>query len=178
MIDSALSHITGELNDFLKRELDSNTDLVVLSDPAPRDATNAAPIDDRLHLFLVNVTEDPAAPGRGRGIRDGRVSPPTPAPLALTVHVMLAASFRGERYATGLALLSDAIGFFRDRPVLSGANDPGLDDTIEQLTLALEPLSLAELSSLWGVLGGRYLPSVLYRVRLVVRSSATPVDPA
>jgi hypothetical protein len=32
----------------------------------------------------------------------------------------------------------------------------------------IENLSIAELSNLWGILGSRYLPSMVYRLRMVV----------
>jgi hypothetical protein len=51
--------------------------------------------------------------------------------------------------------------------VFDRANSPALDPRFERITMEIENLSTAELSNLWGILGSRYLPSVLYRLRMV-----------
>ena len=44
---------------------------------------------------------------------------------------------------------------------------PEMDGRIEKLILDIENLSIQDLSNLWGSLGGKYLPSILYKVRMV-----------
>jgi hypothetical protein len=51
--------------------------------------------------------------------------------------------------------------------VIDRVNSPDLDDRIEKLILDIENTPPQAMSNIWGVLGGRYLPSVLYRVRMV-----------
>ena len=42
-----------------------------------------------------------------------------------------------------------------------------MDRSIEQLSLEIENLDTDAAAQLWGILGGRYLPSVQYRMRTV-----------
>jgi hypothetical protein len=70
-----------------------------------------------------------------------------------------------------LKFLSHTIGFFQAKPVLDHHNAPELDPRLEKLTFGIETLSLSELSNLWSIMGGKYLPSVLYKVRLVTFDS-------
>jgi len=51
--------------------------------------------------------------------------------------------------------------------MMNPQNTPELDPRIERLMLDIANLGIAELSNLWGVLSGKYVPSVLYRVRMV-----------
>ena len=53
------------------------------------------------------------------------------------------------------------------QPVFDKHSTPDLDSRIDKLVLDIENLNIQDLSNLWGLLGGRYLPSVYYRVRMV-----------
>lgn len=64
-------------------------------------------------------------------------------------------------------MIAGTIGHFQARPVLDHQNTPELDPRIDRLALDIANLSITELSQLWSILSGKYLPSVLYRVRLV-----------
>jgi hypothetical protein len=63
------------------------------------------------------------------------------------------------------------VAFFQAHPVFDHQNSPDLDQGIDRLVLELEPLSLTDLSNLGGILGGRYVPSVLYRARMISNHS-------
>ncbi len=106
----------------------------------------------------------------------GRVAV-SPVPVHLNVHLMLAGCYDPENYLESLKILSHAIQFFQVNPVFDRINAPEMDRAIEQLSLEIENLDTDAISQLWGILGGRYLPSVLYRVGLVILrdvKSATP----
>ena len=171
MISSALTHITGHLNEFLKRGLGSSEDLVILSNLVEQDGTVASHVNNRLVVFLVNVEKDSSVQRPGRDVRGASTTVVTYPPVYLNLHVMVAAHFGNGNYAEALKFLSHAVGYFQSRPVLDHANTPDLDNRIERLVLEVENLSIQDLSNLWGVLSGHYLPSVLYKVRMVAFDS-------
>jgi hypothetical protein len=88
-------------------------------------------------------------------------------PVHLNLLVMFAANFGGSNYPEALKFLSSTVSFFQSRPLFNHQNAPDLDRRIDKLTLEIENLSLSDLSNLWGILSGKYMPSVLYRMRLV-----------
>ena len=49
-------------------------------------------------------------------------------------------------------------------------NAPDLVDPVEKLVFEMVNLNIQELSQIWGVHGGKYLPSVLYKTRMVTIS--------
>ena len=56
-------------------------------------------------------------------------------------------------------------------------NSPDMNGKgIERLSIDMESLSVDAVSQLWGVLGGRYLPSVVYRIRTVAIDSGAVID--
>ena len=57
--------------------------------------------------------------------------------------------------------------FFQANPVFDRLSAPEMDRSIEQLSFEIENLATDASAQLWGILGGRYLPSVMYRMRTV-----------
>jgi hypothetical protein len=84
--------------------------------------------------------------------------------------LLLSANFQQSNYEEGLGLLSAAISFFQYTAVLNHQNTPELDSSVEKLVFEIVNLNIQELSQIWGIHGGKYLPSVLYKVRTVTIS--------
>jgi len=170
MVDSALNHITAQLNQFLKNRFDLGEDVVVLSNLLEQDGNVGPHVNNKLVLFLVNIEKD-AVPGRvnyGASMASSRVVEGYP-PIFLNLYVMVAAHF--NKYSESLKFISNAISFFQRRPVFDHQNSPDLDPRIDRLVLDIENLDIKDLSTLWGVLSGKYLPSILYKVRMVTFDS-------
>jgi len=85
--------------------------------------------------------------------------------------VLFAANFSSANYPEALKFISSSIGFFQARPVIDQQNTPDLDARIEKVTLEIQNLSIMELSNLWGILSGKYMPSILYKVRMLTIDS-------
>jgi hypothetical protein len=169
MIATAISRVTHELNQTLKRRFNSTEDLVVVSNLVEPDGSPVGHAADKVAAFLVNIERE-TVPHRGATRSDnglgltGFAHPP----IYLNLMVMFAANFSGGKYAEALKFISHTIGFFQARPVLDHQTTPDLDPGIERLAFEIENLSTADLGNLWGVMGGRYVPSVLLRIRMVV----------
>ena len=51
MIDAAISHIAGQLNQYLKRSFDLNEDIVVVSNILEQDGSVASNVANKLVMF-------------------------------------------------------------------------------------------------------------------------------
>jgi hypothetical protein len=167
MIDVAISHIAAQLNQSLRRTLQVGEDLVVVSNIVEQDGTLAQHVANKLVVSLVSIERD-TMPHRGGGSTGFSRIGQRAEPMYLNLLLMLAANFAGSNYTEALKFISAAISFFQGRPVLDHQNTPEMDPRIERLVLEMENLGLSDLSNLWSILSGKYLPSVLYRVRMVV----------
>ena len=160
--------IANELDQSLRLQTPGASNLVVLSNLV--DAAGAAVPDaaDKVAAFLVNIEREDVPTRTLQPIDAGqdRVGVLQP-PVHLSLMVMFAANFSGSTYTEALKLIANTISFFQSRPVFNHSNTPALDDGIDQLSIEIENLGLSDLSNLWGVLGGRYVPSVLYRLRMI-----------
>lgn len=81
-------------------------------------------------------------------------------------------------YETALAQISLVIQFFQYNNVITPKTNPSgnpkLDPKVEKLVFDLVSLNFEQSNQLWGMLGGKYMSSVLYKMRLVTISEETP----
>ena len=176
MIDAAISHISGELNQFLKRSFNLDEDVVVVSNILEQDGSVASHVNNKIVVSLVNIEQDTvpfrqqnlASVGSARSV----VSNP---PVFFNLYLMFASYFSGNNYHEGLKFISSTINYFQGQPVFDRSNSPGLADNIDKLVLDIENLNMNELSGVWGMLSGKYLPSILYKVRMVTYDSGSVI---
>lgn len=163
MIDAAIGQVASTLNSALQRAFGLSEELVVVSSLYEPDGSVAAGVNNKLAVFLVNIERDTMPVQRPRRAED-TLRPP---PVSLNLQLMFAASFGAANYTEALKFVASTVAFFQAAPLLDHDNTPALDPRIDRLVLDIENQATAELSNLWGIFGGRYLPSVLYRMRMV-----------
>ncbi|MFN4079854.1 MAG: DUF4255 domain-containing protein [Saprospiraceae bacterium] len=90
----------------------------------------------------------------------------------LNIYVLFSAN--KSSYAESLRLISDIVEFFQAQNVFT---DPALKAVgVEKLIFDLYSLNFEALNHLWGINGGKYLPSVLYKMRLLIIQRKAPQD--
>jgi hypothetical protein len=123
-------------------------------------------------ISLINIEENRISRDPNNFIRkDGGIIMKNPA-----VHLYITLLFTSVRRAAGayglsLQDLQNVIGVFQRKFVFDQSNTPGLNAGIEKLILDMVSLNLQQLHEIWSVLGGRYFPSVAYRMRMVTIDS-------
>jgi Pvc16 N-terminal domain len=175
MIDKAMTFIVGELNNVLLARFQSSENLVVLSSVSNPDGTLPAGIENKILLSLINVEREPAAnsgnwparsgnwPAKGGSESFGRVSPP----LSLNLLLLITASF-ASNYGEALRFLASVMGFFQGKPSFNAQNSPSFPAEMEKLSMELVNLSIQEINNVWAILGAKYMPSVVYKMRMLV----------
>lgn len=166
MIDTALKHVVSELNDYLDvRSPGMTSDRVQLLSlfEAP-DTPNSAAID-RIVVSLVNVEQDAVYQSvdvfRRTNGEIQRVKPE----VTVNLYVLFIANMKN--YEEALKLLSQVISFFQLRSSFDYATIESLSDREGRLTFDLFSMSFEQMNHLWGALGAKYVPSVMYKVGLV-----------
>jgi len=172
MIDRAVSLVALRLNQHLRQRFGSADDLVALTNLTDVEGKPAAAARNRLVMFVTNLSEENAArrvPQR-RSSTDGRLGG-TAETVHLNVHLMLASNFDPENYLESLKILSHGVQFFQSTPLFDHRSAPEMDAGLSQLALEIQNLDSETAAQLWGTHGGRYVPSVLYKMRLVAIAS-------
>lgn len=168
MISAAIGHLAFQLNQQFKNNFQLIEDVVVVSNLVELDGSVAPNANNKLVLTLANIEKDtlPFRPGSGARGRDERLLQ-TNAPLFVNLYLMMSANFGAGNYAEALKYISHAVAFFQQRPMFDQHNSPGLDERIERLLLDIVNLPIADQNNVWSMLGGRYLPSMYYKVRMM-----------
>ncbi len=167
MINLAVQLLATQLNQYLRRTYNLGEDVVVVSNLLEMDGSVAANVNNKLVIFLVNIEKDTVPFRQVRSHEVGEREIQSSTPLYFNLYLMMTANFTGSNYPEALKFLSSTISFFQKNHVMNHQTAPELDARIEKLILDIENLSIQDLSNLWGALGGKYLPSILYKVRMV-----------
>jgi Pvc16 N-terminal domain len=165
VIELALACLAKELDAHLHARSGTAPGFVTLTRLVGDDGRWAI-AGDGVGIMLVNVHLDrasKAAPASGP-LELGEPSAPG-SRLNLNLSMLVAA--RSRDYAAGLGHLSRVLGFFHAHPVFSRAQYPALGEAVEMVEVTLEPLDYEQLDHVWAFVGGKQVPSAVYRVRLI-----------
>lgn len=175
MIDKALNFLQEELNNFLGQRFQSNENLVVQSALISPDGTVPQEIENKVVLTLANIERESvanAASGSSAFLGlSSRVSPP----LNINLYILVSANF-GNKYAESIKFLAQSVTFFQAKPVFTAQGSAGFPRELERLSFELVNLDFSQLNNLWAAQGAKYLPSVVYKVRMLTIQEAWVSD--
>lgn len=177
MINIVFETLKKEVSEYLVRlpELKVTNEEVVSISPVVKYNGDVAIPDKSLGLSLVNIEEERVMKSQKCVSVDanGMVSHFNPE-INLNLFLLITANFND--YDTGLKFLSGAIRFFQSKSVFTPDNTPGLDPVVKKLIVELHSLSFEQQNHLWGSLGAKFMPSVLYKVRMLSIQEAQKAD--
>jgi hypothetical protein len=176
MIHNLLPIVGGELNAYLKSRYDVGEDRLILSNLMNPDGTVAIEDNNKIVCTLLNIQEETTLKSAQSSSYAGGMFTSGGANLNINLTVMYSAFFPGKNYGEALKFLSGVIYFFQSKSVFEPSNTPGLTNNIEKACFDLTTLSFDELNAVYSMLGSKYMPSVIYRVRMLTFSSANVVD--
>ena len=168
MIHNILAFLKGELNE----RVDFKGDAVGYIDSIKDPPTFYSP----LSLFLVNLEEEAQLRQADRYVHinaNGQKQPAKP-PLRLVMNILFAAKPSSEaNYETAIGCLTEVMKFFQANPVLDPVRFPRMNEALthtggQQLMVEYHPLTYAQQNEIWSALKSAYLPSVCYRVKMIV----------
>lgn len=171
MIDEALKFLCGEVNLHVKSVLGdaaATTSAIELSPIFGQNGDNL--VTSKLGMTLVNIEEERVNMAQRReAVRQGDSLQYMAPEVRLNLHVLVVANAtaNNEKYEGALKALSAVITFFQSHRYFTAQTHPTLPSALEKLVVELETLDYEFQNHIWGTLGGKLMPSVLYRVRLV-----------
>jgi hypothetical protein len=183
MFEKALIFLREQLNNYilLKTGVDGKIKLTPLLDG------NGKVVVKDLGIVLVNLEEEQSMRNQNpfQVDKNGNYSKVNPE-INLNIYLLIVANFGDKEsdYRESLKFLSYVASFFQSRNVFTPGTHPSMDPLISRLAVDLVSLSFENQNNLWGALGTKYMPSLLYRVRMIrikedeVMSEAPPITQA
>lgn len=181
MIRTALDFIKKELDTyFVDRQQDpanySSNNVVDLQSLVAPDGTINLNDERHITIMLVGIEEELREGKRPHYLptADKKYLKMNP-PVEINLRVLFIAHH--TNYETALRDLSEVVSFFQTNLVFDEGKYPSLNESvtdplnkpwqlIERLSFKMESLSFEQQNNLWAMLGGKYIPSVLYKASL------------
>jgi len=116
-------------------------------------------------LSLVNVEEDKVAKQQENYSRGDSTTVYKSPPLYLNMYILF--SVNKPEYDDCLKWLGHIMQFFQHQQVFTPITHPNLDPKIPRIVVDLFSLNFEQVNHLWSTLGGKYMPSVLYKIRQI-----------
>ena len=168
MIYNALNTTIAKLNEFIKSRFNIREDQLELCNLLEQDGNLAAQDSSKIIATLVNVERETAmGVTPSFGINQNNKHIVSNPPVNLNMYVLFTTLSGGKNYPEAIKFLSSVIEFFQGTLALTHQNAPSLHKDIEKISFEMVNLDFHALSQLWGSLGAKYMPSVLYKLRMV-----------
>ncbi|MEO7999753.1 MAG: DUF4255 domain-containing protein [Gemmatimonadaceae bacterium] len=173
MIDVALDFLGRQLKPYL----DTHTgfdDVHVAPSRLVDNAGKMALADETVGLTLINVEEERVFKDQVPSQKFVNGQHVVLAPeLRLNLMVLISANY--AQYNEALKCLSLVFTYFQTNLFFTVERYPTLEPRIGKLTVELQSLTFEQLNQVWAFLGAKYLPSVVYRVRMVTLQDVAPM---
>ena len=173
MFAKSVNLIVKQLNAFItSSEEGGDPDHVKLGNIALADVQNPTPqIQQCVVASVINIAEESALKNAPHFELRGNQTRYRNPPAYLNLYLLFSANY--DDYETALKRLSQVVTFFQGTNVFTLNNSPDPksveDDGLFDVRLILElfALTFEQVNYVWASLGGRQMPFVLYKVRLV-----------
>jgi hypothetical protein len=176
MIVDAMALILVQLNQYIRQVSGGTSDPAIWGNIAQVDSPEEVkpPIKNQIVLTLVNIEEEQTMKnGKTFTANSGNTVNYHNPPLYLNLFLLFTSNYND--YETALKRLTQVVTFFQGKQKFTLNNSPMTGMNPESraslidfsLTLDLLSLCFEEVNHLWGSLGGKQLPFVAYRGRLV-----------
>ncbi|SDD10531.1 DUF4255 domain-containing protein [Pedobacter soli] len=177
MINAALDFFSKEINGYLNHVANTTNDEYIVVSSIVSDGKLAIP-EKTMGITLMNIEEDRALKDQRVSVKNmfGDIETRNP-DIYLNLYVLISANFNSAGtesptldYLEGLKRLSQVIAFFQGKNVFTQANSPLLatiDKNIERLSAELFSFNFEQMNHFWSIIGHSYLPSVLYKIRMI-----------
>jgi hypothetical protein len=173
MIEMALKFLEEEINNYLKLQ-DKGA---VMSTYVDHAGSISSDTNDKLCITLLTIEQEASVRNVVENKRDitgyAKLNPA----VRLNLSILFGASF--QQYEEALKAISYTIAFFQSKNVFTTQNSPTLDAGFDKLVLDMEHTSLQDWANIWSMLGGKHIPAVVYKLRMVtiqegLKTSTTP----
>jgi len=165
MIYEALNCLADEMNVYFRNMLKITEDKVIISGIVGQDGVIAIKGENKVLITLLNLEKETIGtqsyPGMNNKSSNGSQ------PLTVNLYVLFSCYFNSNNYSEALRFLSFVITFLQDKGMLDHANTPRLHPLIDRLIFDFENAGTEKLNNIWAMLGAKFMPSVIYKVRML-----------
>ncbi len=162
MIYEVIQTITDGLNIFFKTRLRTNEDKAVISALVNQDGSVAMLEENKVLITLVNLEREPTPVGPKK---DGKQR------VHINFFVLFSCYFSNANYSEALKFLAFTMNYLNDNSSMDISEGGGARSTSSsgglKVQIEIESLTVDQNSNLWSTIGAKYMPSALYKIRMI-----------
>lgn len=168
MIDKAVNLIITQLNQYIPNVPPE----VVVGNIALNESPDQTELQEKIVVSVVNIEEESTLKNANSHNKSSGGIQYLQPPVYLNLYILFSSNYP-KSYDNALKRLSEVIVFFQNRKTFdinSSLSLPaGLDEDALEMTVTLDlfTMSFEQSNHLWGTLGGKQMPFVMYKARLV-----------
>lgn len=169
MIHDIFKYLSDRLNEHLKKNFQLPEELVEVISVGQELDIEAH--QNKVVLSLINIERETAMGIQvRRKVQENGVYEKLNPSWHLNLIFIIASISNQKQYLQSLKLLSSSIEFFQTE---NQFNIPGNEKHSSNVKITVEPMnaSAQELSNVWSVLGGKYYPSIICKIRMITIDS-------
>jgi hypothetical protein len=171
LIGNILKHVASELDAYIQRHVGINpSPYVMLSPIVNPDGTTPMLRENVILLTLMDVRQDAATPyvvKMNYQNSDGVNYSANTSALHVNLFMLFVMNFESDKYKDALNFMSYVLQYFQSKPVFTRQNTPNMPLGMEKLEFTIETQDFQQKGYMWGLLGIKYMPFVLYKARLL-----------
>ena len=157
MMDKILTSVAEGLEDYLGIYFEEPAGFAKVGNPYREEEGEE---EDKMVISLLNIEREGAMGATKSFQAEGKEFVQKMSPWYLNIYFVVVARFREKRYLDGVKMLSAAIAYLQQHPTVSIQGNRKF--VVEPVTLSIQ-----ELTNVWSILGGKYYPSVVCKVRML-----------
>lgn len=177
MIYETLEILINQINTYLSTKPNDDSELV-LENIAKQDDATVAKLKDRVVVTLLNMEEEVTLKNiPNTSFKNGKTIYKNNK-INLNLYILFASN--RTAYNKALISINNIVEFFHSKKVFTQKNTPftssnSLFDNLKEFkfTVELYTPTFEQLNYIWGTLGGKSVPSLLYKVSLIEIASDT-----
>jgi len=177
MIYETLDILINQINTYLSTKPNDDSELV-LENIAKQDDATVAKLKDRVVVTLLNMEEEVTLKNiPNTSFKNGKTIYKNNK-INLNLYILFASN--RTAYNKALISINNIVEFFHSKKVFTQKNTPftssnSLFDNLKEFkfTVELYTPTFEQLNYIWGTLGGKSVPSLLYKVSLIEIASDT-----
>jgi hypothetical protein len=170
MIHQILPVVIEELNEYLKSKFNAIEDKVVLSGIIDQDGSLAIEGSNKIIATLVFIDREVTAKSNVSSQLSGSQYIEFSPPVNINLTILFSAMFNKNHYIESLKYISGVIYFFQNKFLFNPQNTPKLGKNIDKLHFDLLTIPPQELMNIYSMLGAKYTPSVIYKIKMLTFS--------
>ncbi|MEE9361212.1 MAG: DUF4255 domain-containing protein [Cellulophaga sp.] len=168
MIDKAMTFISDFLNYEIRLRHGIKDAAVIVGSLINLDGSVTENIENKIVASIINLEHETTVKSLGNYVVNdnnqfGKIAPP----VYLNLYLLISANYNSANYMEALKMLSTVISVFQANPYFTKQLNPDMPSPLERLTLEIFNLPINELSHIWSGIGAKYVPSILYKVRMI-----------